>query len=137
MRNFWRMFAVWVAVLLAVPASANNKWTITDLGSARTESLCVDAATQSFVSFGNVFGAERLLRSEWTVYGYGLGDSGHDAVITCAFATANSTRATLVVYSENSIQGGLVSNRIAQEFYAQNERLEKEWLDDAYNRFGF
>jgi type II secretory pathway component PulC len=78
-----------------------------------------------------------LLKTDWTVYGYDLGNSEHDAVVTCTFATANATRATLIVYSDDAIQGGIISNRLAQEFYAQNERLEAEWLDEAYKRFGF
>ena len=137
MSVFWRLFAVLGLVFCANAASAIDKWTVTDLGSARTESICVDAATQSFVSFGNVFGASRMMRTDWTVYGYDLNNADHDAVITCTFATANSTRATLIVYSNDSIQGGLISNRLAQEFYAQNDRLEEEWLQKAYDRFGF
>lgn len=137
MRSVWRFLAAVGFVCAASSASAIDKWTVTDLGSARTESICIAAATESFVSFSNVYGASRLMRTDWTVYGYDLNNSDHDAVITCNFATANSTRATLVVYSADPIQGGLVSNRIAQEFYAQSERLEEEWLEEAYNRFGF
>ena len=136
MSIFRQLFAV-LCICVAPPAMAIDKWTITDLGSSRTESLCVEAATQSFISFSNVYGASRLLRTDWTVYGYDLNNSDHDAVVTCTFATANATRATLVVYSEDSVRGGIISNRLAQEFYAQNERLEEEWLKDAYDRFGF
>lgn len=135
--SIFRHLCAVLCVCVTTPAMAIDNWTITDLGSARTESLCVEAATQSFISFSNVYGASRLLRTDWTVYGYGLSNSDHDAVVTCTFATANATRATLVVYSEDSIQGGLISNRLAQEFYAQNERLEEEWLKEAYERFGF
>ncbi len=137
MRCVLRLSAALGLICAAIPASAIEKWTVTDLGSARTESICIAAATESFVSFSNVYGASRLMRTDWTVYGYDLNKSEHDAVITCNFATANSTRATLVVYSEDAIQGGLIANRIAQEFYAQNSRLEEEWLEKAYNRFGF
>jgi len=132
-----RQMVAALCVCVATPALAIDNWTITDLGSTRTESLCVAAATQSFLSFSNVYGASRMLRTDWTVYGYDLNNSDHDAVVTCAFATANATRATLIVYSEESVQGGMISNRLAQEFYAQYERLEQEWLADAYDRFGF
>lgn len=135
--SIYRQLFAALCVCVTSPALAIENWTITDLGSARTESLCVAAATESFISFSNVYGASKLLRTDWTVYGYDLSNSGHDAVVTCTFATANATRATLVVYSENAVQGGLISNRIAQEFYAQNSRLEEEWLQDAYDRFGF
>ncbi len=137
MSKFGQCLACLFVLGIGTPALAIENWTVTDLGSARTESICVNAATESFVSYGNVFGAERLLRTDWTVYAYGLANSDHDAVVTCTFATANSTRATLVVYSQDEIQGGLISHRIAQEFYAQNQRLEAEWLQKAYNRFGF
>ena len=137
MRCFGPVLAFVSGFLAAMPAAAIDKWTVTDLGSVRTESICVNAATESLVSFSNIYGADRLLRTDWTIYGYGLNNGSHDVVITCAFATASSTRATLVVYSENAIQGGLVSNRIAQEFYAQNKRLTEEWLAEAHDRFGF
>ena len=137
MSMFWRGLACLACVVVAGSASAVEKWTITDLGSSRTESLCVAAATESFLSFSNVFGASKVIRATWTVYGYGLNNSEHDAVITCTFSTANATRATLVVYSENAVQGGLISNRLAQHFYDHNDRLEQEWLDAAYKRFGF
>ena len=137
MRNLSLSLAVCCAAILSFPANAVENWTVTDLGSTRTESLCVDIAAESLLSFSHVFGARRILKAQWTVYGYGLNRSKHDAVITCTFATANATRATLVVYSEDEIQGGLVSNRLAQIFYETNDRLERKWLAEAYERFGF
>jgi len=132
----WCLAAL-TATILSSPASAVENWTVTDLGSTRTESLCVDIAAESLLSFSHIFGARRILKAQWTVYGYGLNRSEHDAVITCTFATANATRATLVVYSEDEIQGGLISNRLAQLFDETNDRLERKWLAEAYERFGF
>lgn len=132
-----RFFACCVLCLPATPSNAIEKWTVTDLGSARTEQICVDAATQSLVALSNVFGASRLLKTDWTVFGYGLGGSENDAVITCTYGHAGTTRATLVMYSNNDVQRGLMANRIAQEFYAQAERMEQEWLDEAFERYGY
>ncbi len=132
-----RVFACAIVLFVSGPAFAVEKWTVTDLGSARTENICITAATESLISYSNVFGAARLLRTDWTVFGYGLGSANHDAVITCTYGNAGTTRATLVIYSSGGVQGGLVANRVAQEFYAQAERLEQEWLDEAYERYGF
>ena len=137
MSMFRRAVAAVCLSAIASPLFAIDKWTVTDLGSARTETICVEAASESFLSFSNIFGASKILRASWTVYGYGLNRENHDAVITCAFSTANATRATLVVYSDNSVVGGLISNRIAQHFHEHSERLEAEWLGEAYDRFGF
>lgn len=136
---FWvrRVVASIVIAVVAVPAFAIENWTVTDLGSSRTESLCVDAASNAFLSFSNVYGAARVLRANWTVYGYGLNRAEHDAVVTCTFANANSTRATLVIYSENSVTGGLIASRIANLFQQHNEELENKWLEEAYERNGF
>lgn len=123
--------------LPALPAQAVDHWTITDLGSTRTETLCVQTASDTFVTFGQVFGAAKILQASWTVYGYGLNNGNHDAVVTCTFSTANATRATLIVYSENTVTGGIISSRIAQRFELIKEQKEKEWLQKAYDRFGF
>jgi len=134
---FKRLSTALSLLFLANPAQAIDHWTITDLGSTRTESLCVDVASDTLLSFSHVFGASKILRSTWTVYGYGLNNSEHDAVVTCTFATANATRATLIVYSEHTINGGLVSNRLAQRFREMNEIKEAEWLAEAHARMGY
>lgn len=136
MFEFKRLLAA-VLCFAATPALSLDHWTVTDLGSARTESLCVETASETFVSFSQIYGASQVLKANWTVYGYGLNNGNHDAVVTCAFATANATRATLIVYSDNTVTGGLISRRLAERFEQLNARNEAEWLDKAYKRFGF
>lgn len=131
--------AMGIALFSCFASSANaiENWTIIDLGSTRTESLCVKVASNAFISFSNIYGVRRVLHTSWTVYGYGLNQEAHDAVVTCTFATANSTRATLIVYSDNSVSGGLIAQRISTLFAQHNIELEKDWLDKAYKRNGF
>lgn len=137
MNGFLGAITIALVAGIATGAKAIENWTITDLGSTRTESLCVGAASNAFITFSNIYGARRVLHTNWTIYGYGLNNEAHDAVITCTFATANSTRATLIVYSENSISGGLIAQRVSNLFAQHNVELEKEWLEEAYERNGF
>ena len=121
--------------LTTTGASAlNGDWVVLDLGASRAESVCVEAASEAFRDFGNVFGIADLTRGNWTVYGYGLDNDQTDAVVTCTFASGNSARATLIIYTDNQVSAGIIAQRFEGYFLEHNARLGAEWLQRAFDR---
>lgn len=117
------------------PASATGgNWVVLDLGSSRSESVCVAAAEQSFEDYGRVFGVKTTAKGSWTVYGYGLENQNIDGIVTCTFSTANAARATLVLYADSQVRAGLIAQRFEAYFVEHNARLGAEWLQRAFDR---
>ncbi len=134
MRFVRPMLAV-LGLWTAAPAAAlDGDWVVLDLGPSRSESVCVDAASQAFVQFGRAFGIQNSTFGKWTIYGYGLDDDQTDAIVTCTFSTANSARATLILYSTNQIAASLIAGRFEGYFTELNKRLGDEWLQRAFDR---
>lgn len=133
----FRILALCFGLLALGPcpsALAGGNWVILDLGSSRSEEVCVDAASQAFGDFGRVFGIGRQAVGTWTVYGYGLEDRVTDGIVTCTFSTAHSVRATLILYGPDQIRAGLIASRFESYFADHNERLGAEWLQRALDR---
>lgn len=130
--------SVWTGLALIAGGgqamALGGNWVVLDMGPTRAESVCVAAATQAFQDFGNVYGIDDMTRGNWTVYGYGLDNEDTDAVVTCTFSTANSTRATLIIYSDNQIGAGIIASRFESYFADHNQRLGAEWLQRAFDR---
>lgn len=122
--------------LWAAPSVAVENWTIYDLGGSRKESICVAAATAAFQDFGTIFGLDRLAAGQWVVFAWGLSRSDHDAVITCTSAGGAGARGTLVVYSQDMIAARTMALTIVENFEAQNQDLQKKYIDDALEAHG-
>jgi len=117
-------------------AQAAEQWIAVDLGSARTEALCVEAGTSAILSFANVFGAESVRQSAWTVAATGLSNGPHDAIITCNHAAAKTVRVTLVVHSAEEAASRMIARRISTNFAEDYRHLERIWLKKAFEKFG-
>lgn len=133
--RFWG--SILLAMLWLVPAMAHasgDRWVVLDLGSSRTEGVCVDAAAQAFMDYSRVFGVRRMARGRWTVYGYGMEKQEIDAIVTCTLSTANATRATLVLYADNQITARMIAARYEGIFATHNKLLGAAWLKRALER---
>lgn len=109
-------------------------WVVLDMGSSRAESVCVEAASEAFRDFGRIYGISDVTRGNWTVYGYGLDNDQTDAVVTCSYASGNSARATLIIYTDNQVSAGIIASRFEAHFSEHNARLGAEWLQRAFDR---
>lgn len=116
--------------------NAAEQWIAVDLGSARTEALCVEAGTSAVLSFANVFGADSIRHSAWTVSATGLSNGPHDAIITCNHAAAKTVRATLVVHSPDKDASRMIARRISMNYAEDYQQREKIWLQEAFRKMG-
>ena len=135
------MLRILVVVLYLLPVSRPvhamvENWTVYDLGSARTEAVCVGAAQETFEEFAMTFGARKMARGSWVVYAWGLARGQYDAIITCALASGGTSRATLIIYAEDSVLGSIHGERIWNLFSDHNQRLGDKYVNDALEQHG-
>ena len=130
----WPLLACLLAQFSAPASALDGNWVVLDLGSSRSESVCVEAATQAFTDYGRVFGVESTAKGRWTVYGYGLERQETDGIVTCTFSTASTSRATLILYANDQVRAGMIAQRFETYFAEHNKRLGAEWLQRALER---
>lgn len=120
------------------PARATENWTVVDLGQARREAHCMDAATAAMERLRIVYGVERIERANWTVYAYAINGGPHDAVITCTYGANMGTRGTLLIHSDaRQVMARGFARTVLQSFRATADILERQWLEEAKRRNGF
>ncbi len=129
------VFAAFFGVF-AQSARALENWIIIELGPTRTEALCLQAAQNAMLGFARTFGMRDLVQHGWAVFGWGLADDPHDAVITCGAGTPN-TFAMLTIYSARPDRAQVFATNIQQEFVTQRAELESQWLQNSLDKHGF
>ncbi|MEM9735114.1 MAG: hypothetical protein AAF908_00715 [Pseudomonadota bacterium] len=77
-------------------------FTTEDLGSTDTEEECVDRAKLVFEEFDRASGVGEIVPGNWTVSAFDVTTDDYDAHIACAYGPNDSTRGTLVVYSNDN-----------------------------------
>ncbi|MFT6772803.1 MAG: hypothetical protein ACJA1L_000509 [Paracoccaceae bacterium] len=119
-------------ILVAAEAKAQSTgpWTVVDLGIARLEEHCVEAATLAFKEVARVHGADLLRRTAWTVEIVGINHGRHDAVIACTYAATTKTRALLMIHSRsNGVEAVTIARKVNVSFAAHAKRIGRAWLD--------
>jgi hypothetical protein len=112
-----------------VAESTPGPWTVVDLGIARLEEHCTEAARLSFTEVARVHGADLLRRTVWTVELIGVNHGTHDAAISCTYAATTKTRALLMIHSKaNGVQAMTIARAINASFSRHVKRITKAWL---------
>lgn len=110
------------------PERKLGPWTVIDLGVARKEEHCMEAASLALQETARIHGARLIRRTGWTVEALGLGGS-HDAVIACGFGDNRNTRATLVLHSgKDGVSAIFISRSIDDSFSGHVRRITRAWL---------
>lgn len=109
--------------------STPGPWTVVDLGIARLEEHCTEAARLSFAEVAQVHGADLMRRTAWTVELIGVNYGAHDAAISCTYAATTKTRALLMIHSKsNGVQAMTIARAIDAAFARHVKRITKAWL---------
>ena len=89
-------FAALAAVLLGAEPAQARGFTISDFGSVRTDTICVQKARLVLERYG----AREILTTGWTVNAYGLGgEDALDAAVVCAYGPNGRTQVSFVLHS--------------------------------------
>ena len=115
----------------AAPAadSTPGPWTVVDLGIARLEEHCTEAARLSFAEVARVHGADLMRRTAWTVELIGVNHGTHDAAISCTYAATTKTRALLMIHStSDGVQAMTIARAIEASFSRHVKRITRAWL---------
>ncbi|MEM6622225.1 MAG: hypothetical protein AAF674_08365 [Pseudomonadota bacterium] len=97
-----RVLLAAAGLMLAPTMALAEGFSTEDLGSTNTEDQCMERARLVYEEFDRASGVGQIVAGNWTISAFDVIRDDYDAHITCAFGPNDTTRATLVVYGNDS-----------------------------------